>query len=123
MREISNHFCIIPQDLIREALKMGESVSIPVGSEEYSCATPAVFSQNASKSDSGLTYDQTFRAITADSNVIRHNNSKAYLAMIFTDGSVEIIGSAWSVPTIIVTPNQGAMVVEVKFSALQPVVL
>lgn len=123
MRELSNHFAIIPADLISNSLKMGESITIPAGAEEYVCPKKVIFDQTPSESAAGISYSMTFRAVTPDQNVVRHNKSRAYIALIFTDGSIEIIGTHSSAPTIITTPYQNLMVVETSFSTPDPIIL
>lgn len=123
MRALSSHFLIIPEQLIRESLEMGDKISKPVGSREYSCTSKVIFSQTPSSDEAGTSFSQTFRAVTKDQSANRFNGDKAYIGLIFTDGSIEIIGSAWETPRISVTPYEGACVVETAFSATSPIIL
>lgn len=123
MRALSTHFLIIPEQLISEALKLGGKISKPVGSREFSCTSKVIFSQTSSPDESGTSYSQTFRGVTKDVSALEFNGARAYLGLIFTDGSIEVIGSAQEAPMLSVTPYEGAMVVELSFSATSPIIL
>lgn len=115
MREISNHFVLIGEGLIDPSLLMGENIAIPTGSKEYACTSRIIFDQAPSSGADGGYWTKTFRAVTADPSVIRFDGCHAFIGVILTDGSVKIIGDAYGIPLIRVTPHTGAYVVDATF--------
>lgn len=112
MREFSTHFAIIPEDQIHSALMMGENVALPSGAREFSCTSKIIFDQSPAESESGKSWTQTFRAVTKDPEVQKYDGTKACIGVILTDGDVKIIGGAFGVPVIKVTPYTGTYVVD-----------
>lgn len=118
MTEISNRFCLLEPRAIREALLLGHDIAPDLTARPFSAVTPVLFDQTSSESDNGVVWNQTFRAVTSDKEVLQHNGAKLYPAFFMSDGSLRVIGTHDSVPTISVAPyNGGRYLVQVSFQA------
>ena len=120
MRAISTHFCLIEPSLISHKLLEGKTILKVDGAEEYASAGNIIFSQKAEKGSNGRYWSQTFRAVTKDGKVMRHNGCKIYVGIFLTDGSLMIIGTAAEIPILTVTPYENAYVAEVAFETSFP---
>ncbi len=124
MNEISNRFCLIDPAVIQDDLLQGHDIAPDVATHHFSANGPVVFDQNSNETDGGVVWNQTFRAVTADSAVLDHKDAKLYPAFFMSDGSLRVIGTHDSVPTISVAPyNGGRYLVQVSFSAPEPLAL
>lgn len=123
MNDISNHFCFIEPELIRDHLLLGHEIYKPHISPEFRCNSKVIFDQQPEQSDAGTSWTQTFRGVTVDSSVMDWNNRRAYIGIYRTDGSLLIIGSSTETPLITVTPNVGVFVAETSFETVSPAVI
>lgn len=124
MREISNRFCLVSPEALKESLLLNDEPYIPTGTESYPCSSKIIFSQTPNDSDAGTSWAQTFRGVTLHADVYRWNGRKAFIGIIMTDGSVKYIGSYSDQPTVKVTPHErGTYVVEASFSSLKAIQL
>lgn len=124
MNEISNRFCLLSPASVRDALLLGHSVAPDVSAHHFSATGPVLFDQTPNETDSGITWNQTFRAVTADSEVLQHKDAKLYPAFFMSDGTLRVIGTHDSVPTISVAPyNGGRYLVQVSFQAPEALTL
>lgn len=122
--EISNRFCIISPELIRDALLMGQTAAPGASTRIHSACGPIIFDQTPDESDSGTVWNQTFRAVTDDPAVFQHNGSRRYPAFYMSDGSLRVIGTHDCAPLVTVTPaNGGRYLVQASFQAPEPLSL
>ena len=123
MNDVSNQFCLISPELIKDDLLMSAQISKPDDSPRFLCSSKIIFDQQPGQSDAGTSWSQTFRGVTADSSVMSWNNRRAYIGIFRTDGSLLVIGSPTEAPLITVTPNVGVFVAEATFETVSPVVI
>ena len=123
MKDISTQFCLIEPELIKEELMMSAEISRPAASPRFLCNSKIIFDQALEESDSGLSWNQTFRGVSSDKDLINWNGRRAYIGIYRTDGSLIIMGSATEVPLITVTPHVGVFVVESSFDSVVPAVI
>ena len=124
MNEISNRFCLLEPDTIREALLLGHAIAPDITAHQFSATSPVLFDQSSSETDDGVIWNQTFRAVTPDAAVLQHKGAKLYPAFFMSDGSLRVIGTHDSVPSISVSPsNGGRYLVQVTFQAAEALTL
>ena len=124
MTEISNRFCLLEPADVQDALLMGHAIAPTLTSHPFSATGPIAFDQTSSESDNGIVWNQTFRAITSDPEVLRHKDAKLYPAFFMSDGSLRVVGTHDSVPTVSVAPyNGGRYLVQVSFQAPEALAL
>lgn len=111
MKEITTHFAIIDPELIRDSLALGENVSCPSRAPRFVSNRKVIFSQEHSSDDSGSLWRKSFRAVCTDPAVQRFNGASAYPAFWQSDETMVVMGGAFSVPRIIVTPSEGGVFV------------
>lgn len=120
MNDISNHFCLIEPDLIKDQILFDTEIRKPDSSPRFQCNSKILFDQKPKKSDSGTSWNQTFRGVTADQEVMDWNNRRAHIGIYRTDGSLLILGSSTETPLVMVTPNVGVFIVEATFETVNP---
>lgn len=120
MTEISSHFALINPELIRETMKLQRVTYIPTGSPEFNCIAPVSLTQTPSTGDSGTVWNISFRAVTKDCEVREYNGRRYYIAVIMSDGSARIIGTASEAPLVIVKPNGDSSTVSSSFKSATP---
>lgn len=124
MIEISNRFCLLTPSSTRRALLLGHSVVPDTNAAQFSATNPITFDQTNADTDSGISWSQTFRAVTADSRILDYKDAKLYPAFYMSDGTLRVIGTHDSVPTISVTPYNGSRyLVQTSFQAPEPLTL
>lgn len=81
------------------------------------------FTQSAQTEETGLSYEQEFKAITPDKMgyVMEFNNRKALIILELTDGTERVLGDMDNPCRITVTPNAGRYVIESKRTTLIPI--
>lgn len=121
MTEISSHFALIDPELIRDTMKLQRVTYIPAGSQEFSCAAPISLTQTPSTGNDGSVWTISFRAVTKDCAVRDYNGRRYYVAVIMSDGSARIIGTASEVPLVTVTPYGNSSEVTTIFRAAVPI--
>lgn len=121
--DFSHRFHIIPRDLLKEQLLLGDKPGVPEGSLTLAASTPVTFSQDPEVSDNGTVWRQTFGAVVDDPSVMEHSGSRAYIAFYMTDGSLRLIGTAEEAPLVTVTPHAGAQRVSITFDSPDPLIL
>lgn len=116
--EISNRFCLLAPDSVHDALLLGHAVVPGSSTRVYSAVGAIVFDQTPSEGDAGVTWNQTFRAVTYDPNVQQLDGARCNPAFYMSDGSLRVIGTHDSAPVITVTPsNGGCYLVQASFQA------
>lgn len=116
--EISNRFCLLSPALTHDALLLGHSVVPDSATRIFSSASAVVFDQTPSEGDSGVTWNQTFRAVTDDPAVMQFNGARLHPAFYMTDGSLRVIGTHDSSPIINIIPhNGGRYLIQASFHA------
>ncbi len=120
MIEISSHFCLIAPELIRENMKLQRVTYIPSGADEFACTAPISLTQTPRSGADGQVWDISFRAVTADCSVRAYNSRRLYIAVVMSDGSARIIGTASEVPMVTVTPSGRFSEVSATFKAAVP---
>lgn len=116
--EISNRFCLISPELIRQALLLGHDIAPSTSTRIFSAVGNIIFDQTPSENDGGITWNQTFRAVTDDPEVLKHSDAERYPAFFLSDGSLRVIGTHDAAPQITVTPsNGGRYLVQASFQA------
>lgn len=121
MTEISSHFILIAPERIRQDLRLRRVTYIPVDADEFACTQKISVQQSCLRDDRGDVWTVSFRAVTADCSVRRHDGTRRYVGIIMSDGSVRIIGSPGEAPILSVTPSdQGMSVVETSFDSPDP---
>lgn len=123
MNDISNQFCLISPELIKDDLLMSVQITKPDDSPRFLCSSKLIFDQTSQESDSGLSWSQTFRGVSTDQELMNWNGRRAYIGIYRTDGTLIIVGSATEVPLITVTPHVGVFVVESSFETVSPAVI
>lgn len=124
MNEISNHFFLLPQSLVSDALLYGQMVALDTDTKEFSATGPILFDQTPSEGDGGVTWRQTFRAVTLDPAVLDYGGARFHPAFRMSDGTIRVIGTHDSAPMITVTPsNGGRYLVQAAFDAPEALVL
>ena len=124
MKEISNRFCILEPATAAAALLMGALVAPEPTDRQFSATGKILFDQTPNETDSGLTWNQSFRAVTTDPEVLQYKGAKAYPAFYMTDGSLRVIGTHDSAPTIMVSPYDGGRyLIQASYQAPQPLTL
>ena len=116
--EISNRFCLISPKLIRQALLLGHDIAPEPSTHIFASAGSIIFDQTPSEDDGGVTWNQTFRAVTDDPEVLKHAGARRYPSFFMSDGSMRVIGTHYAAPLISVTPsNGGRYLVQASFQA------
>ena len=123
MNDISTQFCLIQPELIKDDLLMLAEIHRPADSPRFLCNSKIIFDQVLQESDSGLSWNQTFRGVSSDKDLMNWNGRRAYIGIYRTDGSLIIMGSATEVPLITVTPHVGVFVVESTFETVVPAII
>lgn len=124
MKEIASRFCLLDPALVQDALLMHELIVPDAETIQFPSIGKVVFDQSSSKSDGGVVWNQTFRAVTADRSVLRYQDASLYPAFFMTDGTLRVVGAHDSVPTVTVAPyDQGRLLVQATFQAREPLIL
>lgn len=123
MKEISNHFCLIPKDAVSSKMMTGDNIyyerhKMP----RFACKNKITFTEEPSSSDEGILYSQSFKAVVADLAILDYNRSRDYYIGIFdADGGLIVIGSPDSTPTILVRAyEKGLYQVSADFTTVDP---
>lgn len=124
MKEISTRFCLLSPELVQAPLLMHELVVPDADTLQFQAVGKIIFDQSPSDSDDGVVWNQTFRAVTADRQVLRHRDARLYPGFWMTDGTLRVVGSHDTVPLVTVAPyDQGRFLVQVSFQAREPLIL
>ena len=121
MTEISSHFALIEPELIRETMKLQRVTYIPTGSQEFGCIAPVSLTQTPSTGADGTVWTISFRAVTKDCAVRDYNGRRYYIAIVMSDGSARIIGTASEAPLVTVAPYGNSSEVTAVFRAAVPI--
>lgn len=120
MIEISSHFALIDPDTIRETMKLQRVTYIPTGAQEFAGTSPVSITQEPSTGASGLVWNISFKATTKDCSVREYNGRRMHIAVLMSDGSARIIGTASEAPLVIVRPNGDSSTVSSSFKSSTP---
>ena len=124
MKEIANRFCLLTPELVQDSLLMHELVVPDANRIQFPAIGKVLFSQSPSETDGGVVWNQTFRAVTADPAVLRYRDASLYPAFFMTDGTLRVVGSHDSVPTVTVAPYDGGRyLVQSSFQAREALIL
>lgn len=124
MKEIANRFCLLAPELVQDSLLMHELVVPDANSIQFPAIGKVLFNQSPSETDGGVVWNQTFRAVTADPAVLRYRDASLYPAFFMTDGTLRVVGSHDSVPTVTVAPYDGGRyLVQSSFQAREALIL
>ena len=119
MRDISNHFCIIPPELLSGYLTPGECRYMPHGAIDITCSRKIVIDQSLTEDSDGRRWSISMSAASMDRCVEKMDGIRAYIGVFLTDGSIRILGTPDFSPCLTVTPYAGAYAVSVAFEALR----
>ena len=118
MNEISNRFYLLDPATVRVALLLGHDIAPDAAAHPFSATGKIVFDQTPSDTAGGVTWNQTFRAVTADKAILQHNGAQLHPAFLMSDGSLRVIGTHDTAPTISVAPHDGGRyLVQASFEA------
>ena len=120
MKEISNHFCIIPQGAIEEQLLRGEPVVKSPAMDEYIATGKVSINQESRLGDNGLSWTVSFRAAIMRSVAIKYNGRRQYVGIVLTDGTLAVIGTVDKAPVLVVTPGERECIVEASIEMPEP---
>lgn len=123
MRDISNHFCIIPPELLGDFMTPDSCRWMPHGAIDISCTRKIVLDQSPLSDSDGSRWSISISAASMDPVLERYDGVRAYIGLFLTDGSVRILGTPGHIPLISVTPYPGTFAVSVSFESLKSIVL
>lgn len=118
MRDISNHFCIIPPELLTGYMTPAECRYMPHGAIDITCSRKIVIDQSPTDDSDGRRWAISMSAASMDQCLKKMDGVKAYIGVFLTDGSIRILGTPDFIPRLSVTPYAGAYAVSVSFDAL-----
>lgn len=121
MKEISNHFCIISPEMLSDFLTPDECTEKPEGAVEFICSRKIVIDQNPSSDSESYSWEISMSAASRDEGLKAYDGARAYVGVFFTDGSLRVLGNAWHVPRLSVTPYGGAYSVSLNYKSLKPI--
>ena len=119
MRDLSNHFCIIPPELLTGFLTPGECRFMPHGATDIACSRKIVIDQTPTDDSDGRRWSISMSAASKDDCLCDKDGVRAYIGVFLTDGTIRILGTPDFVPVISVTPYSGAYSVSASFEALR----
>ena len=119
MRDISNHFCIIPPELLTGFLTPGECRYMPHGSIDITCSRKIVIDQSLTDDSDGRRWSISMSAASMDRCLDKMDGARVYIGVFLTDGSIRILGTPDFIPRLNVTPYAGAYAVSVSLEALR----
>lgn len=121
MRDISNHFCIIPPELLSGYLTPDECRYMPHGAIDIICSRKIILDQSLTEDSDGRRWSISMSAASMDRFLEKMNGVRAYVGVFLTDGSIRILGTPDFIPRLSVTPYAGAYAVSVAFEALRAI--
>ena len=119
MRDVSNHFCIIPPELMTGYLTPDECRFMPHGATDIACSRKIVIDQSLTEDSDGRRWSISMSAASKDDCLRDKDGVRAYIGVFLTDGTIRILGTPDFVPVISVTPYSGAYSVSASFEALR----
>lgn len=123
MRDVSNHFCIIPPELITGYLTPDECRYMPHGATDITCSRKIVIDQSLTEDSDGRRWSISMSAASMDRCLEKMDGIRAYIGVFMTDGSIRILGTRDFIPRMTVTPYAGAFAISVSFEALKSISL
>lgn len=123
MRDVSNHFCIIPPELMTGYLTQDECRYMPHGAIDITCSRKIVIDQSPIEDSDGRRWSISMSAASMDRCLEKMDGIRAYIGVFMTDGSIRILGTRDFIPRMIVTPYAGAFAISVSFEALKSISL
>ena len=123
MRDVSNHFCIIPPELITGYLTPDECRYMPHGAIDITCSRKIVIDQSLTEDSDGRRWSISMSAASMDRCLEKMDGIRAYIGVFMTDGSIRILGTRDFIPRMTVTPYAGAFAISVSFEALKSISL
>lgn len=121
MRDISNHFCIIPPELMTGYLTPDECRYMPHGAIDITCSRKIVLDQSLTEDSDGRRWSISMSAASMDRYLEKMDGVRAYIGVFLTDGSIRILGTPDFIPRLSITPYSGAYAVSVALEALRAV--
>lgn len=121
MRDISNHFCIIPPELMTGYLTPDECRYMPHGAIDITCSRKIVIDQSLTEDSDGRRWSISMSAASMDRYLEKMDGVRAYIGVFLTDGSIRILGTTDFIPRLSITPYSGAYAVSVALEALRAV--
>ena len=121
MRDISNHFCIIPPELLTGYLTPDECRYMPHGAVDIACSRKILLDQTPNEDSDGHRWSISMSAASSDRQLERMDGIRAYIGVFLTDGSIRILGTPDFIPRLSITPYSGAYAVSVASEALRAV--
>lgn len=123
MIDISNHFCIIPPELLAGYLTPDECRYMPHGTIDIACSRKIVIDQSLTEDSDGRRWSISMSAASMDRCLEKMDGIRAYIGVFLTDGSIRILGTPDFIPRLAVTPYAGAYAVSVAFEALRAILI
>ncbi len=120
MRDISNHFCIIPPELLTGYLTPAECRYMPHGAIDITCSRKIVIDQSPTDDSDGRRWAISMSAASMDRCLNKMDGVRAYIGVFLTDGSIRILGTPDFIPRLSITPYSGAYAVSVALEDLRP---
>ena len=121
MRDISNHFCVIPPELMTGYLTPDECRYMPHGAIDITCSRKIVIDQSLTEDSDGRRWSISMSAASMDRYLEKMDGVRAYIGVFLTDGSIRILGTPDFIPRLSITPYSGAYAVSVALEALRAV--
>ena len=103
----------------RQFITLAEGAQ-PVG---IMACEPVSFVQEVQNDDSGVSYKQTFSAVTAEPAVMDFDRSAVVIEITLSDGTVRYMGTKGDPVLLMVTPYPDRYVVSCEAAAANPVEL